>query len=90
MKISVRVLIRYLLLVVTIFCSLSVQSASAYTMADVDSFMSSVQANPSQYGADFTNGDKIYKEQYTLDGMLGYKVFLDKNSIISKDPESVT
>ncbi len=64
-----------------VFCILSIllsiNSALAYTLTDVDNFMSSVQAT-------LTSGDSVYKEQYALDGMTGYKIFLDKNSIISK------
>src|SRR6266496_1880366 len=59
--------------------------AYAYSMKDVDNFIVHVKGNPSEYGADFTNGDKVYKEQFTRDGKIGYNVFLDKNSIISQD-----
>jgi len=37
----------------------------SYSLEDVDNFIDQVKANPSQYGVDFSNGDIVYKEQYT-------------------------
>lgn len=64
--------------------TLTTGDANAYSMLDVNNFMDAVNATPSNYGVDFTKGDKIYKEQYTSNGQSGYRIMLDKNSVISK------
>jgi RHS repeat-associated protein len=64
--------------------TLTTGNANAYSMSDVTNFMDAVNATPSNYGVDFTKGDKIYKEQYTSNGQSGYRVMVDKNSPVIK------
>ena len=71
-------------LFIMLMAMLTTVNAYAYSMLDVNSFVDAVNANPSNYGVDFTKGDKIYKEQYSSNGQSGYRVMLDKNSVISK------
>jgi RHS repeat-associated protein len=61
-----------LFLISSLFILFSTKSALAYTMADVDNFISSVQST-------LSIGDKINKIQFQRDGQTGYRVYLEND-----------